>query len=114
MYDYRSALHDDIRNYIEENHAEDIENNELSFDELYEEMWIADEVTGNASGSYTFSAFEAEENLCHNFDLLEEVADEFGIEPTTCAGYEHGAEWWDVAIRCALLGEVLGCVLCEY
>ena len=35
-----------------------------------------DSVTGNASGSYTFSAWQAEENLCHNFELLTDALEE--------------------------------------
>ena len=40
-------------------------------------LWVDDSVTGNASGSYTFSTWKAEENLCHNMDELENACDEF-------------------------------------
>lgn len=33
------------------------------------------DVTGNGSGSYTCDAYEAEENLCHNLDLLKDAAE---------------------------------------
>ena len=68
-------------------------------------MWLEDCVTGNASGSYTFSSWEAEENLCHNQDLLQEALEEFGYDGTCVL--DKGAEWCDVTIRCYLLGDVL-------
>jgi hypothetical protein len=81
---------------------------------LYDEMWIDDSITGNASGSYTFNTYKAEAYLCHNFDLIEECAAEFGCEPVVSCGYEHGAEFWDVSIRCYLLSECLSDVLETY
>ena len=64
---------------------------------------VADSVTGNASGSYTFHAWQAEENICHNFDLLSEAIEEFGGK---CDVLKDGAEACDVTIRCYLLSEV--------
>lgn len=42
------------------------------------------------------------------------VAAEFGYEPIISDGYEHGAEWWDVSIRCYYLGQAIAEVLDEY
>jgi hypothetical protein len=69
-------------------------------------------VTGNASGSYTFNTYEAEENICHNLDLLEEALDEFG----SGHGYllDNGAEAADVTIRCYLLGPAISEALDEF
>ena len=112
-YNYREAVCNDIRDYIEEHYG----NNwmkEYSSDEfaemLNDELWIADSVTGNASGSYTFSAWEAEENISHNLDLLKEAADEFCCDYSKLLG---SAEACDVTIRCYLLGECIGMVLDE-
>lgn len=58
---------------------------------LYDTLFIDDSVTGNASGSYTFSTWQAEENLCHNMDLLKEAC--------------------DVTIRCYLLPQAISNVL---
>lgn len=41
---------EDIKNYVMD--INDLEN--YTFDELYNELWTADTVTGNGSGSYTF------------------------------------------------------------
>lgn len=113
MYNYRNAVKEDAKNYITENYtteeiAERIADDLDRFaEELQDEMWTADEVTGNASGSYTFNTYRAEENLLHNFALIKETAEAFGIEPTVSAGYDHGPEWWDVTIRCYLLSEAV-------
>ena len=64
-------------------------------------LWVEDSVTGNASGSYTFSTWQAEENLCHNMDKLEEACEEFGQDIGEAV--KHGAEYCDVTIRCYLL-----------
>jgi hypothetical protein len=67
-------------------------------------------VTGNASGSYTFSTWQAEENLCHNLDLLGEALKEFGDGADFL---EKGAEACDVTIRCYLLGQAISEALDE-
>ena len=72
-------------------------------------LWVDDSVTGNASGSYTFSTWQAEENLCHNMDELEDACDEFGQDIGEAV--KHGAEYCDVTIRCYLLSQVIDEVL---
>lgn len=108
-YDYRSEVCEDIRNYIEE---QDIKvttsTKDDLYQELYDELFVDDSVTGNASGSYTFNAWRAEEYLCHNMCLLQEACEEFGCEPKL-----DSAEWCDVTIRCYLLGQCLSEVLDE-
>ena len=74
-------------------------------------LWTADEVTGNASGSYTFCTWQAEENLCHNMDELEEACNEFGQDIGEAV--KHGAEYCDVTIRCYLLGQAISAALDE-
>lgn len=105
-YDYRESVLEDVREYIT-NHYSREELKELADDldeledKLDDEMWTADSVTGNGSGSYTFNAWQAEENLCHNLDLIQEVGREFGeldlTNPESC----------DVSIRCYLLRECI-------
>lgn len=113
MYNYYEAVKDDVREYIENeiNLNEWKGNRERLEEKLNDDLWTCDSVTGNASGSYTFNAWEAEENLCHNLDLLEEALDEFGSDK----GYllENGAEAADVTIRCYLLGSTIAEVLNE-
>lgn len=112
-YDYREAVKNDVRDYInDEIDLNEWKGNRKELEEkLNEDLWTVDNVTGNGSGSYTFSTWKAEENLCHNLDLLEEALDEFGSDK----GYllENGAEAADVTIRCYLLGSAISEVLDE-
>jgi hypothetical protein len=112
-YNYYEAIKADIKNYIdnEEIKASDYADIDEIKDKLYDELWMSDSVTGNGSGSYTCSAYEAEENLCHNWELLEEACDEFCCD--TDEAFKKGAEHWDVTIRCYLLSPVLSDVVEE-
>lgn len=111
VYDYRSAVCEDIRNYInDEGIKVTPENREEIEERLNEELWTNDSVTGNASGSYTFNTWKAEECLCHNLDLLAEACDEFGCNMDVL---KDGAEMCDVTIRCYLLSECISSVLDE-
>ena len=76
-----------------------------------DELWVDDSVTGNGSGSYTFSTWQAEENLCHNMDELEDACDEFGQDIGEAV--KQGAEYCDVTIRCYLLGQAISAALDE-
>ena len=109
-YDYRQHVSDDVRDYISEHYTrEELKSMADDFDELgeklHDKMWTADSVTGNRSGSYTCNTWKAEEFLCHNLDLLQEVAREVGeldlTRPEIC----------DVDIRCYYLSECISEVL---
>jgi hypothetical protein len=102
MYNYHQALENDIESYLEDN---DIELSEDNFEEVYDKLWVDDSITGNASGSYTFNTYQAEENIAHNWDLLLEALDAFGYNNINIL--EKGAEWCDVTIRCYLLHQIL-------
>ena len=114
-YDYKWAVMKDVKNYINcEIDLDEWKGNRDGLEEkLNNDLFTEDSVTGNGSGSYTFNSWQAEENLSHNWDLLKECADEYGEEPTIDTGWYHGAEWWDVSIRCYLLGEAISEVLDE-
>ena len=111
-YNYLEAVTADAKQAILENlnywsftNREELE--EIANDEL----WVDDSVTGNGSGSYTFSTWQAEENLCHNMDELEDACGEFG-QPIGHA-IERGAEYCDVTIRCYLLGQAISAAIDE-
>lgn len=105
-YNYEEAVKNDIKTYIEENiDFKDFETLDDLAEQLNDDLFVEDSVTGNASGSYTFSNDQAEENLCHNLDLLGEALEKFGCGPDYLI--EQGAEACDVTIRCYLLG---GCI----
>lgn len=111
-YDYEQAVKDDVRYWIDEHiDFDDWDDWDDLRDHVYDECWVDDGVTGNASGSYTFNAWRAEINLCHNMDLLEEAADEFGGDLGEWV--ERGAEYCDVSIRCYLLSSAVCDVINE-
>lgn len=111
-YDYREHVKNDIKDYIKENEIHWTEDDREELQErLNDDLWVEDSVTGNGSGSYTFSAWQAEENLCHNLDLLGEALTEFSCGPDYLV--EKGVEACDVTIRCYLLGECIGTALDE-
>ena len=112
MYDYREAVKEDVLEYINnEINFEDFDTLEDLEEHLNEVLFTEDSVTGNASGSYTFSTYEAEENICHNMDLLQEALSEFG--DTEALVMDFDAEKADVTIRCYLLGECIAAALEE-
>ena len=114
-YNYFEAVKEDVKNYIE--NEIDIEK-ELSEagdidslkDNLCDDLFCNDSVTVNGSGSYTFNTWQAEENLCHNMDLLQEALEEFGCG---IEYLEKGAEACDVTIRCYLLSSAISEVIDE-
>ena len=109
-YDYETAMAEDIKQWLEESGEYNGGISPSDRDAIYDELWVADSVTGNASGSYYCNAWKAEEAICHNLNLLSDACVEFEI-PTLA---EKGAEWADVAIRCYLLGRVLNKVVDEW
>ena len=112
-YDYRESVKNDVLEYIDnEITLSDWAGRRDELEEyLNETLWVTDSVTGNASGSYTFSRYKAEENLCHNMELLYDAVEEFGGEYGKAL--ESGAEYCDVTIRCYLLSESISAVLDE-
>lgn len=117
-HDYLKEMTQDICDYVasKENWSDerilslkDDETREEFVEELRDELWTEDSVTGNASGSYTFSTWDAEENICHNLDLLRDALEEFGYDP--CFPLDKGAEWADVTIRCYLLPQAIDAAL---
>ena len=110
-YDYREVVKEDVIEQIKDGYKENSlrlykeEGRDALEEYLNDELWVDDQVTGNASGSYTFNTWKAEENICHNMSLLEEACDEFGQDVGEAV--KRGAEYCDVTIRCYLLGSAI-------
>ena len=104
-YDYKEVLKADINEVVE---WEEVENWE-DFDKIYDELWISDSVTGNASGSYFCNRYKAKECVIDNIDILNEAFCEFGCDSAEVGERFLNEEWeyFDVTIRCHLLHEVL-------
>lgn len=108
MYNYLDAVKEDVKNYIDDQITlSDYDDRDELSQYLEEVLWNEDSVTGNASGSYTCNRWEAEENLCHNLDILENIKEEWGVENLDF----FNPEILDVTIRCYLLSDVISEVL---
>ena len=102
-YNYYEEVKEDVKNYInEEITFSDFDDLEELEQYLNDTLWIEDSVTGNASGSYYCNAWEAEEAIARNWDLLAEALEAFGQDGTDVL--KNGAEAMDVTIRCYVLG----------
>lgn len=114
-YDYYKNVREDIKQRLNEWLDFDRINDYSDIDEVisavYDDFFNSDSITGNGSGSYTFNSWVAEENLCHNMDLLKEALNEFGGELND---YIDSAEACDVTIRCYVLGQLVGEVVKEF
>ena len=117
-YDYREEMKNDIMDYINDNYP-DIQvtpdNRDEWEEKLNEELWIADSVTGNGSGSYTFNSYKAKEYVMDNTDLCSEALVNFAVGSEEIADrfLQEDFEYFDVTIRCYLLGEMIETVLDE-
>lgn len=108
-YDYEAQVYSALKHWLTEEHfpwrniekAEDMTDDERT--DAYEEAFVSDSVTGNASGSYFCNRWKAEEALCHNLNLLRDAIEEFGGDIGKAM---ESAESADVTIRCYILGQV--------
>ena len=116
MYNYLENIKEDIINEIKYNYTkeeikENLEDREEFEQALYDDLFVSDSVTGNASGSYYCNAYKAGEALNGNWDLLREALYEFGEQDIN--PIEKGEEWCDVTIRCYLLSQAISLALDE-
>lgn len=120
-YNYYAAMKKDIKNYIAENYTAEELNEKLKeaddfSEQLNDDLWTVDSVTGNGSGSYTFNRATAKDYILsdsENIDLLREALKEFCVDGDTIAEKFLSEEWeyFDVTIRCYILGGVINDVL---
>jgi hypothetical protein len=115
-YDYLAEMKDDVLNAIRDQYdLADYENRDDFEQVLNDELWIDDAVTGNTSGSYTSNSSQAREYVLDNMDLLKEALFEFGADAKTTADHFLNEDWeyFDVTIRCYLLGQAISEALDE-
>lgn len=117
-YDYELEMYEDVKQAVEEwleaypNKLNDVNGDLMQLkDEMYDDLWLYDTVTGNGSGSYTFSSYTAAEYLVGNYDLLYDALDEYGYNSIELNHIDP--EYFDVTIRCYLLGEILDILLSD-
>lgn len=109
-YNYREAVTADIIDYIRSDVATaDFDSREDFAEWLNDDLWTADNVTGNASGSYTFSREKAKEFVFADPDTVAEALKEFCTEAQTIAEKFLSMNWeyFDVTARCYVLSECI-------
>lgn len=81
-YDYYIKVANDIECWMDKDgdpfDISQFENREEAAEFLRDELWAEDEITGNGPYGYA-SEEECEEFLCHNWDLVIEGFDTFGV-----------------------------------
>lgn len=120
-YKYEDAVRADVREYIEDElkcneeysalMADAIEGNSdgsVLYERCYDDMWVADSVTGNASGSYTCNANKAKSYILDDIDTVLDVLSENDRDEDIGRMFTH-KEWelMDVGVRCYLLAEAV-------
>lgn len=110
-YNYREAVVDDVYDYLVENEIKwTADTRDDVAQQLDDDLWVEDSVTGNGSGSYTFDREKAR-NLVQGdpdaLDLIREMCREFGVESDEIAEkfLDEDYEWFDVSLRCYLLNQ---------
>lgn len=105
IYSYPKAVKSDIREYLNDNLDVGtfgllLQGDNDTIEDVREDLFEDDSVTGNQSGSYTMNSLEAEQNLAGNWDLLQEAKEE--LDPGVYL-IAKGPEFCDVLIRCYLV-----------
>lgn len=115
MYDYLEQVTADVRDYVEQeiNLTEWAGDRDGLEEKLNDDLWTCDSVTGNGSGSYTFNRVQAQIYVLDGMDELQEAVNEFEIDSETIGEkfLESDWEYFDVTIRCYLLGQAIAAVL---
>lgn len=108
--DYYQQVKNDAIAAIDEQFDNGYWNADTQWDIAYDNLFCGDTITGNASGSYTFNAYQARQNVADAIwdeRILDALLD-MGVDGHAVAQYLHDndPEGLDVCIRCAMLGEV--------
>lgn len=108
IYNYYAAeVLEDATDWMEEYLTEDTAIQE--YEEVYDEMWAVDEVTGNGSSAgHPHLYAEMAQAAVFDPNIMEEVEGAFGkleAERFVGKGYE-GLVYIDASVRCWMLGEL--------
>ena len=101
--DYKNETRENIKEYIRENYEKE-ELDSIDLDSLRDDLFMADSVTGNASGSYTCNTYQAEQNvsgIIWDDEFIDALDFAYGEDIGDCM--KRGAETVDVTARCLSL-----------
>lgn len=119
MYNYLEEIKKDVREYLmneaEFDRVDLFYNRDNLEEELNDNLFVCDSVTGNASGSYTFCRATAKKYVVDNMELLKEALENFCVDSSTVAEkfISENWEYFDVTIRCYMLGAAINEALDE-
>lgn len=114
-YDYNYAVKDDCINAIRDMMAtgtldttEYADRDELA-EFLNDDLWTDDSVTGNGSGSYTFSSEEAHKCVRGNEGLLKDMIHDWCLSAESVLDHFMDEDWeyFDVSLRCYVLSSAI-------
>ena len=106
---YLDMVKEDVKNWIDENIDyidDDVKaDKDALFEYLNDNLWTEDSLTGNASGSYTFNSWDAENYVKADMDTVKEALNEFFVPAETIAEKFLNEDWeyFDVTARCYVL-----------
>ena len=117
-YNYLEAVTNDAKQAILENMKDWSFSDRDELEEIaYDNLWVDDSVTGNASGSYTFNREAAKEYVTRSddgMDTLRDAVRDFDCEHEAFTAFlEEDWEYLDGTIRCYLLGQAISAALDE-
>lgn len=101
---YKDQVESDGNNYIDE--ALDYDP-DVTWDNVFDNMFTADSVTGNGSGSYTMNREEAKKLVS---DLFWDDKAQAAIKEMGLLAWPTDPETADVTARCAALYEIAWCL----
>ena len=116
-FNYVEAVTADVIDVIRDNYTPEEIRQHLDIDrddfteKLNDDLWIDDAVTGNASGSYTFSSYKARCYVLEDIETVIEAVREFccGMDAAEILQKVFNEEWeyFDVTARCYVLGQAI-------
>lgn len=119
-FNYLDAVKTDVIDAIKYDYtAEEIkagfEDREGFAEKLNDDLWAADGVTGNGSGSYTFDRLAARDYVLGDMDTVAEALREFCVEASTIGEKFLNEDWeyLDVTARCYVLRPAIEAALDE-
>lgn len=117
MANYLEQVTDSVRDVFDEyvdSYDTDMDADGIR-EQLYDDLWTDDSVTGNGSGSYTYDREEAKKYVMEDSDTVIEAIEEFGVDAKTVGEkfLDQDWEYFDVTARCYVLGQAIDAVLEE-
>lgn len=106
MYNYKEQIRKDVKERLLIDGCYDDYKSEMKdVMDVIELICCDDSITGNGSGSYTFSRYEATKNVLENLDEIIEAYRDYGYSDKELVDsmYNNNYETIDVIYRCYLL-----------